>query len=476
MEPVTEQVQEFLERAQAVPVLSLHSLVTSQQLFLTLGVATLSVLLFYFFLRRSLSHALCNDLQQMIGTGPHSVGDSPAGLTAMQQCLQALDDTVPGLLTSIQETMNTLSGAVTHHGSLLVQLQQDVTALTTTTTSHDSLLQQLDQGVKDMGTVSGTEISALLKELGSLMGSLQQLTPAASAQFLKDVKGALETRMSTLQDTLMELSISATTLKTRKVTVDITPFKEQFDGIKDQLANMLAKVDQALGYMRDDHALIVRLKDKLEETKSDGEKHKAALQGDIRNIVALVRGLEKTCAQASDFSEKALNVIAKGNPSPWETELKNVVDETEKLLRWVAGQEEALADRAQKIESMCTGLVDQLTDVSTALENHSSVMGQRLRLLNEVQGGVEKVLHALPPRQNQAASGASGPNQPPPMQPAPHLGPHGWVQRGPPPVPAHTPTVYTEWDRPSSSARPAPVIVTSMDTLATALQQHSQHM
>ncbi|CAE7511533.1 unnamed protein product [Symbiodinium sp. CCMP2592] len=457
MEPVTEQVQDFLERAQAVPVLSLHSILTPQQLLLTFMMAALSVLLFYYFLRRSLSQALCHDVQQMTGMGPHPTGDSTPAILAIQQSLQALDDTVPSLLTALQESMTALSGVVTNHGSLLGQLQQDVTSLTSTTTSHDSLLQQLDQGVKDIGSVSGTEISSLLKELGSLIGSLQQLTPAATTQFVKDVKGALETRMKTLQDTLMELSTSATALKTRRVTVDIAPFKEQFDGVKDQLASLLAKIDQANGYMRDDHALIVRIKDKLEETKNDGEKHKAALQGDIRNIVALARNLEKTCTQASDFSEKALN-----------TELKNVVEESEKLLRWVAGQEEALADRAQKIESMCTGMVDQLTDVSTALENHSSVMGQRLRLLNEVQGGVERVLSALPPRPNQGSTT--------PMQPAPHMGPHGWVQRGPPPAPSHTPTVYTEWDRPSSSARPAPVIVTSMDTLATALQQHSQHM
>ena len=150
----------------------------------------------------------------------------------------------------------------------------------------------------------------------------------------------------------------------------------------------------------------------------------------------------------------------------------NVCEDTAKTLLWVSGQETELKDRTHKIESMLTGMLDVVNDVGTALERHSESMGMRLRVLTDVQGGLDKVLATLAAR----APMPSAPSQPP------HFAQHsGFGRQRVPPAPTHTPTIVEDFSgqQPMVQASQAPttnappVLVTNLDALTQVLTQRS---
>ena len=119
-------------------------------------------------------------------------------------------------------------------------------------------------------------------------------------------------------------------------------------------------------------------------------------------------------------------------------------------------------------------MLDVVNDVGTALERHSETMGMRLRMLNDIQGGLEKVLASL------ATRGSSVPSAP---QQPPHFAQTSTFGRSRvPPAPTHTPTIVEEFShqqpivqtgthsQPSSAP---PVLVTNLDALTQVLNQRS---
>ena len=146
-------------------------------------------------------------------------------------------------------------------------------------------------------------------------------------------------------------------------------------------------------------------------------------------------------------------------------------EDTAKTLLWVSGQETELKDRTHKIESMLTGMVDMVTDVGTALERHSESMAVRLKVLNDVQGGLDRVLATLAARSPMPA----------PQQPPHFTQPSSFGRQRVPPAPTHTPTivedlsgqqpmVHTTTAQPSNAP---PVLVTNLDALTQVLNQRS---
>ena len=172
------------------------------------------------------------------------------------------------------------------------------------------------------------------------------------------------------------------------------------------------------------------------------------------------------------MSERTNILLGKGDPSPWETELRNVCEDTAKTLLWVSGQETELKDRTHKIESMLTGMLDVVNDVGTALERHSESMGMRLRVLNEVQGGLDKVLATLAARSPMTTA---------PQQPPHFAQPTSFGRQRVPPAPTHTPTIVEDFSgqqpmvqttQAQASSAP-PVLVTNLDALTQVLNQRS---
>ncbi|CAE7930361.1 pol, partial [Symbiodinium necroappetens] len=139
-------------------------------------------------------------------------------------------------------------------------------------------------------------------------------TSSVSTQVLenkmKDFHAAV---MAQLQD--LQGAVTTTTLN-------------KVDNLNTKVEAVAAETKTMAGYMREDHALIVRIKDRVEEVSKESLSHRSA-------------------------------VLA---------EIKNVCEDTAKTLLWVSGQETELKDRTHKIESMLTGMLDVVNDVGTALE------------------------------------------------------------------------------------------------------------
>ncbi|CAE7313743.1 unnamed protein product [Symbiodinium sp. KB8] len=198
--------------------------------------------------------------------------------------------------------------------------------------------------------------------------------------------------------------------------------------------------------------------------------HRSAVLAEFRNHSPIIRDTQKVATRAAEMAERTSVLLGKGDPSPWETELRNVCEDTAKTLLWVSGQETELKDRTHKIESMLTGMLDVVNDVGTALERHTETMGMRLRVLNDVQGGLDKVLATLATRT--------------PLPTAPPQPPH-FAQstttfgRRVPPAPTHTPTIVEDFSgqqpmvQTSQPSNAPPVLVTNLDALTQVLNQRS---
>ena len=209
---------------------------------------------------------------------------------------------------------------------------------------------------------------------------------------MKDLHAAV---MAQLQD--LQGAVTTTTLN-------------KVDSLNTKVEAVTAETKTLAAYMREDHALIVRIKDRVEEVSKESLSHRSAVLAEIKNHSPIIRDIQKVAMRSAEMAERTNLLLGKGDPSPWETELRSVCEDTAKTLLWVSGQETELKERTHKIESMLTGLLDVVNDVGTALERHSESMGMRLRVLNEVQGGLDKVLATMAAR---STTMPTAPQQPP---------------------------------------------------------------
>ena len=228
------------------------------------------------------------------------------------------------------------------------------------------------------------------------------------------------------------------------------------------------------GYLREDHAILVRVRDRLDEVSKESLGHRSAVLAEIKNHSPLIRDIQKVATRSAEMAERTNLLLGKGDPSPWETELRNICEDTAKTLLWVSGQETELKDRTHRIESQLTGMLDVVNDVGTALERHSETMGMRLRMLNDIQGGLEKVVASLAAR---GSTVPSAPQQPPHFAQASTFG-----RNRVPPAPTRTPTIVEDFSnqqpivQTSTHSQPSsapPVLVTNLDALTQVLNQRS---
>ena len=141
-------------------------------------------------------------------------------------------------------------------------------------------------------------------------------------------------------------------------------------------ANIVAKVESVLGFSRDAHALLVRLKDRSEEISKDQSNSKSAVLAAIKDLIPMVKHGRDMAKSASDYA----------------TEMHHMVEESEKNIRWACAQEEDILAHTRKVESMCTGLVDQLGEISSQMEKQSEQVATRLRALHEIQSGLDRLV------------------------------------------------------------------------------------
>ena len=318
------------------------------------------------------------------------------------------------------------------------------------------ILQDWIDGIT-MPSASTASLQAFEDKMKELMSTATAPTSSSvSTQALEDkMKDLHATVMSQLQD--LHGAVTTTTLS-------------KVDSLTTKVESVAAKAETQAGYLREDHAILVRVRDRVDEVSKECLGHRSAVLAEIKNHSPIIRDTQKVATRAAEMAERTSVLLGKGDPSPWETELRNVCEDTAKTLLWVSGQETELKDRTHKIESMLTGMLDVVNDVGTALERHSESMGMRLRVLNDVQGGLDKVLAALAAR----APMTSAPSQPP------HFAQHGGFARRVPPAPTHSPTIVEDFSgqqpvvqtQGQTSTAP-PVLVTNLDALTQVLNQRS---
>ena len=273
---------------------------------------------------------------------------------------------------------------------------------------------------------------------------------------MKDYRAAV---MAQLQD--LQGAVTTTTLN-------------KVDKLHTTVDAVAAESKTLAGYLREDHAILVRVRDRLDEVSKESLGHRSAVLAEIKNHSPLIREIQKVATRSAEMAERTNLLLGKGDPSPWETELRNICEDTAKTLLWVSGQETELKDRTHRIESQLTGMLDVVNDVGTALERHSETMGMRLRMLNDIQGGLEKVVASLAAR---GSTVPSAPQQPPHFAQASTFG-----RNRVPPAPTHTPTIVEDFSnqqpivQTSTHSQPSsapPVLVTNLDALTQVLNQRS---
>ena len=391
-------------------------------------------------------------------------------------------------LTTVLQDLNeeTKKTLLLEIGNATEEMQHSLTSrLEQTSKALESQVNAIQASIKDYADAprDGLSATALAEELwDSLRPVLAQWTQVQGDKNLKILQDwidgnatapatsavstqALEDKMKDLHAAVMaqlqDLQGAVTTTTLSKV-----------DNLTNKVESVAAKAETQTGYMREDHAILVRVRDRVDEVSKECLSHRSAVLAEIKNHSPIIRDTQKVATRAAEMAERTSVLLGKGDPSPWETELRNVCEDTAKTLLWVSGQETELKDRTHKIESMLTGMLDVVNDVGTALERHSESMGMRLRVLNDVQGGLDRVLATLAARSPMP----SAPSQPPHFaQPA------GFGRQRVPPAPTHTPTIVEDFSgqqpmvqaNQSQPSNAPPVLVTNLDALTQVLNQRS---
>ncbi|CAE7036952.1 unnamed protein product, partial [Symbiodinium sp. CCMP2456] len=216
----------------------------------------------------------------------------------------------------------------------------------------DSLRPVLSQWSQGQTSKMQKAVEDWLKDKATAPSSSKDGSPDASEEIkqLKDSMKAVQTLAKHLCDE-KHTALTDMLQEVQKLAND--KHAEAQASANEKHAALVTKVDNVTGYLREDHALIVRLKDKNEELSKDALGHRSAILAEIKNVTPVIR-------RGADMIERTLNLLAKGDPSPWEQELKKVADDTSHTLHWVAGQEEELQSKVTKIESLITGLLDNV--------------------------------------------------------------------------------------------------------------------
>ena len=122
-----------------------------------------------------------------------------------------------------------------------------------------------------------------------------------------------------------------------------------------------------LGFSRDAHALLVRLKDRSEEISKDQSNNKSAVLDAIKDLIPMVKHGRDMAKSASDYA----------------TEMHHMVEESEKTIRWACAQEEDILVHTRKVESMCSVLIDQLGEIPE-IEAAVGFHGSNMHNLNDI--------------------------------------------------------------------------------------------
>ncbi|CAE7450117.1 unnamed protein product, partial [Symbiodinium sp. CCMP2456] len=483
-----DYMQDFVQRAHAVAVLPQTS---TLGLFAIMGVVSLVILWGF---QSSFLRSLMTSLQGSVKLHITNIMEDTQKLL-LDYVKEHLGARLEELATKV-EMLEQRGASPPETEAFQSKLAADTEALQSKLTADTEVLQSklaaLEKAVKDLAAgPAALDISGLGSDIwDSLRPVLSQWSQGQTSKMQKSVEDWLKDKAaapSSSKDGSPDASQEIKQLKdSMKVVQTLTKHlcEEKHTAVIDQLqevqklandkhaeaqatanekhAALATKVDNVTGYLREDHALIVRLKDKNEELGKDALGHRSAILAEIKNVTPVIR-------RGADMIERTLNLLAKGDPSPWEQELKKVADDTSNTLHWVAGQEEELQSKVTKIEALITGLLDNVNEVGVALDKHSEIMGMRLRALGEVQTSLDRVVAQTQPR----PSPTPAPQQPPSFQQSSHS-----RARGPPPAPTYTPLVeevglggHVSQIHASSAPHSPPVLLTNLDTLTQALNQ-----
>ena len=384
--------------------------------------------------------------------------------TPMMASFKALEDAVNGFATQLDPKMLTLETKLEPLADLLSNLksmEMAVTALAVRFDPLDDLHAAVMKAITDKGTSSGTTSTNVPDEIQKILdmvSSLQKVSEMTASK-IHDVgatMAALNTRLPAVPSKAKEIwdELQPLLEKWSKDTLAgsgggtvpdgasgelLTALRDSCDKTVNRVdtvnANIVAKVESVLGFSRDAHALLVRLKDRSEEISKDQTNSKSAVLAAIKDLTPMVRHGRDLAKSASDYA----------------TEMHHVVEESEKNIRWACAQEEEILAHTRKVESLCSGLVDQLGEISVQMEKQSEQVATRLRSLHEIQSALDRLMGTVatltprtvpaprvtPPNLSQDAGMAQAHFTPPPPRHAPSL-------FGPLRDPASTPVILTD--------------------------------
>ncbi|OLP96904.1 hypothetical protein AK812_SmicGene20838 [Symbiodinium microadriaticum] len=449
---VREHVQAFMDSARPVAV------IPSGTMLLTVVIGVSVLVLFGW-------GALTSFLRSLVTTMQGAVREHLAALlqdlneqtkkSLLLEIGNATEEMQHSLTSRMEKTTEALTSQVNAIQTAVAKLGDAPRDGPNTTTFAEELWDSLRPVLTQWTQVQGDKNLKILQDWidgAAQLPSTSSMSSQALEDKMKDFHAAV---MAQLQD--LQGAVTTTTLN-------------KVDSLTTKVEAMTAKAETQAGYLREDHALIVRIRDRVDEVSKECLAHRSAVLAEFKNHSPIIRDTQKVATRAAEMAERTSVLLGKGDPSPWETELRNVCEDTAKTLLWVSGQETELKDRTHKIESMLTGLLDVVNDVGTALERHTETMGMRLRVLNDVQGGLDKVLATLATRT--------------PLPTAPQQPPH-FAQstttfgRRVPPAPTHTPTIVEDFSgrqpmvQTGQPSNAPPVLVTNLDALTQVLNQRS---
>ena len=423
---------------------------------------------------------LFSTLQENMTSRFQALDDALAALgvlmegTPMMASFKALEDAVNGFAAQLDPKMLTLETKLEPLVDLLSNLKSMETAVTALAGRFDPL-DDLHAAVmkalagKDASSSTATmAVPDEIQKILDMVSSLQKVSEMTASK-IHDVgatMSALNTRLPALPSKAKEIwdelqpllekwskdilagSGGGGTIPDGAIGEFLNALRDNYDKTVNRVdtvnANIVAKVESVLGFSRDAHALLVRLKDRSEEISKDQSNSKSAVLAAIKDLTPMVRHGRDLAKSASDYA----------------TEMHHVVEESEKNIRWACAQEEEILAHTRKVESLCSGLVDQLGEISSQMEKQSEQVATRLRSLHEIQSALDRLMGTvatLTPRSVPA----------PPVTPPNLSQDAGMAQTHfTPPPPRHAPTLFGPLRDPAST----PVILTDARGLFNALQ------
>ena len=454
---VREHVQAFMDTARPVAV------ILQGTLLVTAGLGLLVMVLFGWGALTSFLRGLVTNMQNAIRSHMDTLVQELNEQTKKSLLLEignAKEEMQHSLTIKLETTTEALGGRLQDLHKLVRDLADAPRESMDAHTFGEELWDNLRPVLAQWSQIQGDKTLKIFQDAVTGTAPSAATAPPPTMQPLED---KLNDYHAAVMAQLQDLHGAVTTTTLNKV-----------DKLHTTVDAVAAETKTLAGYLREDHAILVRVRDRVDEVSKESLGHRSAVLAEIKNHSPIIRDIQKVATRSAEMAERTNLLLGKGDPSPWETELRNICEDTAKTLLWVSGQETELKDRTHRIESQITGMLDVVNDVGTALERHSETMGMRLRMLNDIQGGLEKVLASL------AARGSTVPAAP---QQPPHFAQASTFGRSRvPPAPTHTPTIVEDFSnqqpivqtnthsQPSSAP---PVLVTNLDALTQVLTQRS---